>query len=110
MEPRDADPDGFKRLQRWKGAYSNIQIADFSYNPIALYLFFQKHHDQLAFVGPQFHTILTAQLAGVPLLPISYDNKVTQLLEHIGTQPIPINQLSDNQLQKFAEKFFKNRR
>ncbi|HXH26967.1 MAG TPA: polysaccharide pyruvyl transferase family protein [Candidatus Acidoferrum sp.] len=106
MEPQNVDPAGYKLIRNWAVKYKNIQAIDFSYNPLGLFLFFQKYHDQLALIGPQFHIIITARLAGVPFLPISYDNKVSQLLQSLGIEPIPIGKLSAGDAQRFIDDFY----
>ncbi len=89
MEPRHVDPQGYALLQAWQRAYPNVQITDFSFNPLGLFLFFQKYHQQLLFIGPQFHAILSAHLAGMSYLPLAYDNKVHNLLRVIAPQQAP---------------------
>jgi polysaccharide pyruvyl transferase WcaK-like protein len=106
MEPRSVDPAGYELLQTWQLEYQNIQIIDFSYNPMALFLFFQKYHNKLAFIGPQFHTIITAYLNKVPFLPIAYDNKVSELLKQMEQPVIPIKTLSQANIQAFAGLFY----
>lgn len=102
MEPRVVDPEGYKIISNWEKRYVNVKAIDFAYNPLALFLFFQEHKEKIVFIGPQFHVILTAHLTGVPFLPLAYDNKVHELLKTITkTQPIAINDLSQENLQLF---------
>lgn len=104
MEPQDVDPEGYEQMTKWQQKYDNVQIIDFTYNPLALFLFFKKHKRQLAFIGPQFHVILTAYLTGVPFLPLAYDNKVLELLKTItSAQPLSINDVSQDSLQMFID-------
>jgi hypothetical protein len=110
MEPRDVDPEGYALLLRWQEKYPHLVVADFSYNPIALYLWFKAHHHQLALVAPQFHLIIIAQMAGVAFLPIAYDNKVHELLAQGGHESIPINKLDSGALQRFADNFYESSR
>ena len=106
MEPRDVDPVGYKLISQWQRQYKNIQVADFAYNPLALFLFFKQHKEYLALIGPQFHCIITALLTGVPFLPITYDNKVLELLKQTTkAHPIQINDLSQDALQTFVNDF-----
>lgn len=103
MEPQDVDPEGYELMSKWQQQYDNVQIIDFTYNPLALFLFFKKHRRQLAFIGPQFHVILTAHLTGVPFLPLAYDNKVLELLKTItSATPLSINDISQDNLQAFV--------
>lgn len=103
LEPKSVDPTHWKQLQKWQRQFPNVQIIDFSFNPIALYLLFRKHHQNLLYVGPQFHAILTAHLNSVPFIPISYDNKVGALLIELGLSPIPIATVQPTMLQAFIE-------
>ena len=106
LEPRHVDPSGYELLQSWQKTYPNVQIVDFSFNPLALFLFFRKYHSQLVFIGPQFHAILSAHLTGVPYLPLAYDNKVTGLLERIAPQqkPFSIHSLRALDVQRFIDR------
>jgi polysaccharide pyruvyl transferase WcaK-like protein len=108
MEPKDVDPEGYKQLLAWQKAHGNLQIVDFSYNPIGLIQFFKANHEHLALIAPQFHLIITAELAGVPFLPMAYDNKVEQLLKQLGYDSIPIQQLQQSDLQQFIEEYLPN--
>lgn len=105
MEPRHVDPDGYKLLEQWKRAYPHIQIIDFAFNPLALFLLFRKHHNELVFIGPQFHAILSAHLTGVPYLPLAYDNKVHNLLQSIAPEaaPLPVQSLRTTDVQQFID-------
>lgn len=104
FEPRHIDPEGYGLLQSWQRCYKNVQILDFAFNPLALFLFFKKYREYLVFVGPQFHAILSAHLTGVPYLPLAYDNKVYNLLQAIAPQlqPVPIHTLSPEIVTSFV--------
>jgi len=103
MEPRDVDPEGYARLQQWQAARSYARVIDFSYNPVALYYLLHKHRNVLSYIGPQFHVLLIAHLAGVRLLPLAYDNKVSQLLEKLDYDgQIPISEVSSDHLRLFV--------
>ncbi|HEV7454547.1 MAG TPA: polysaccharide pyruvyl transferase family protein [Candidatus Saccharimonadales bacterium] len=106
MEPREVDPDGYALLEQWHASHSNVQILDFSFNPLALFLLFRRHHDRLVFIGPQFHAILSAHLTGVPYLPLAYDNKVQGLLHSIapGEIPITVQSLQTADVQQFIDR------
>lgn len=102
MEPQEVDPEGYELISAWQQQYTNVQIIDFDYNPLALFLFFKKHNQELAYIGPQFHVILTAHLTGVPFLPLAYDNKVLELLKTITpAKPLSIGNFSQESLQTF---------
>ncbi|MBC7942950.1 polysaccharide pyruvyl transferase family protein [Candidatus Saccharibacteria bacterium] len=106
MEPRDVDPTGYKLISKWQRQYNNVRTLEFTYNPFALFLYFKKHSKHMALIGPQFHCIITALLTGVPFLPITYDNKVLELLKNATrAQPIPIDDLSQNMVQLFINDF-----
>ncbi len=108
LEPRYVDPEGYALLRSLQRAYTNVRIIDFAFNPLALYVFFQKHHSQLLFVGPQFHAILSAHLTGVPYLPLVYDNKVHNLLQVIAPEavPLPVTALTANDIQTFITRHY----
>ena len=53
--------------------------------------------------------IMTAHLAGVPFMPIIYDNKVSQLLDQIGVPPknrLQIKEVSGGDLLEYANDFY----
>jgi polysaccharide pyruvyl transferase WcaK-like protein len=105
MEPRHIDPEGYKLLATLQQGRPNVHVIDFSYNPLALFALFAKHRDNLVYIGPQFHGIITAHLNHIPFLPVSYDNKVTQLLQKIGGEQqtiIPIADITPQHLQRLA--------
>jgi polysaccharide pyruvyl transferase WcaK-like protein len=105
MEPREVDPEGYALLKQWRAQFNNVQVLDFSFNPLALFLFFRRHHENLVFIGPQFHAILSAHLTGVPYLPLVYDNKVERLLHNIApdTAHIPVQGLQAADVQNFID-------
>lgn len=105
MEPRELDPGGFMLLKQWQREHGNAAVIDFDYNPLVLYKFFEKNHDKLSYVGPQFHVQLVAHLGGVPFLPLTYDNKVTALLSTIlpNETAIPIKSFTLGNLQAFTD-------
>jgi len=103
LEPRDVDPLGFDLITSWAAKYPQVQAIDFAYNPLTLLLFFKQHNKQLMFVGPQFHGILTAHLAGVPYMPLVYDNKTQELLNQVGVQAsYSLYNLSADELQNYV--------
>ena len=103
MEPRQVDPSGYKKLQKWQAARSNARVIDFSYNPVALYYLLQRYRHQLSYIGPQFHVLLIAHLAGLRLMPLAYDNKVSQLLSKLEYDgQIPISSVSSDHLRLFV--------
>lgn len=108
MEPRHVDPEGYRQLLNWQRDFPNLQIIDCGFNPLALFLFFRKHAENLVFIGPQFHGILTAHLNGLPYFPVVYDNKVLGLLKSIAPKltPIPLHSLTQNDLQQFIDHSF----
>jgi polysaccharide pyruvyl transferase WcaK-like protein len=103
LEPAVVDPEGYALLQEWQQKYPQLQIIDFTYNPLALLLFFKRYNNKLAVIGPQFHLIISAEVAGIPFLPIAYDNKVSLLVEKLGHVPISISKLTLPILNQFAK-------
>jgi len=108
MEPHNVDPEGHALIRSWQKKYRHVRVTDFSWNPLALFLFFQEHRDRLAFIGPQFHMIITAYLNGVPFLPIAYDNKVSELFKQTGEPAaIDLQALTYEDIQTFTGSFYK---
>jgi polysaccharide pyruvyl transferase WcaK-like protein len=108
LEPAVVDPAGYALLQEWQQKYPQLQVIDFTYNPLALLLFFKRHNNKLAVIGPQFHLIISAEIAGISFLPIAYDNKVSLLVEKLGHTSIPISQLTLPILNQFAKEHTTN--
>jgi polysaccharide pyruvyl transferase WcaK-like protein len=109
LESKTRSPQEHQQAQDWKAQYPNVQLLDFPHNPLALFLFFRKHHRDLALIAPQFHIIITAHLTRVPFSPIVYDNKVNALLSHIGIadqERIPMKAVNVGVMQQFADNFF----
>lgn len=104
MEPEEVDPTGYELIASWEEQYPNVQAIDFSYNPLALFIFFGKYHAQLVVVAPQFHLLITAHLNKVPFLPLVYDNKSKELLRNIGyTKTYSVYDLQLNDIETFVE-------
>jgi len=108
LEPKEIDPAGYQVLLQLQNAHPAAKIIDFQYNPLALFLLFRRHSRDLIFIGPQFHAILSAHLTGVPYLPISYDNKVRNLLAAIAPSgfQIPIQSLTAADTQVFINNLY----
>jgi len=107
LEPSSVDPEQAALLDKWKQKYPNVQTMSSLHNPLALFLFFKRHARQLAVIAPQFHAILTAHLTDVSFMPITYDNKVAELLAAIGCDaPLPIHAVRREHLQAFANSFY----
>lgn len=108
LVPRHVRPDGYELLSDWQKWQKQVKIFDFAFNPLALYYFFEKHREQLAVIGPQYHIIITAYQNGVPFMPIVYDNKVSELLTQIGDtrQPLPVSKLTQADIQAFIDSFY----
>lgn len=103
MEPPETFPEGHQLLKEWQEAYPHIQTVQTEHNPLALFLFFQKHQKNLTLIAPQFHAIITAHLNNVPFLPVVYDNKVAQLLQQTNAKkPIQIHELELSHISSFA--------
>jgi polysaccharide pyruvyl transferase WcaK-like protein len=108
MEPRTVDPENYQCILQWHEQYPNVHTIDFSFNPIALYLLFQKHANQLFYIGPQFHMIITAYIAHVPCFPLVYDNKVVELFKQIAptVQPFAVATVQAADMQPFVDAWY----
>lgn len=111
MVPRKVRPDGYELLSTWQKHSDHLRIFDFNFNPLALFYFFRKHKKQLAFIGPQYHGIITAHLNDVPYLPIVYDNKVAEILKEFKDKrkPISAESLAIKDIQQFIKDFYGSR-
>lgn len=109
LESEAKSPLEYAKARQWQRVFSNVQVLDFPHNPLALYLLFKKHHKQLGLIGPQFHIIITAHLAGAPFMPMVYDNKVAALLKQLAVpdyRHIPLSAVGRTNMQAFADNFF----
>ncbi len=100
-------------LHEWgrelKARHKRLSLLDFAHNPLTLFLFFRKHHDQLALIAPQLHLIITAYLTDTLFVPTVYDNKVSALLTHIGvpqSNQLPLGNLTGAGLQRFIDDYY----
>lgn len=112
LESEAKSPIEYARAREWRQLYTNVQLLDFPHNPLALCLLFQKHHERLALIGPQFHIIMTAHLAGAAFMPLVYDNKVAALFTNLSipvTEHISLAAVRRNHMQEFADNFFGGR-
>jgi polysaccharide pyruvyl transferase WcaK-like protein len=110
LESEAKSPLEYAKARQWQRVYPNVQLLDFPHNPLALYLLFKKHRQELALIGPQFHIIITAHLAGAPFMPMVYDNKVSALLKQLAISEdrhIPLSAVGRTNMQAFADSFFK---
>lgn len=94
-------PQGDALLAEITTRYSNTKRINTMVNPMALFGFFVANKSRMALIAPQFHAILSAHLAGIPFLPISYDNKVKELFRSIGAKPINVTNVKLDDLQHF---------
>lgn len=111
LESESKSPEEHLQAREWAKLYPNVRLLDFPHNPLALYLYFQKHSKQLTLIGPQFHIIITAHLTDVPFAPVVYDNKVDALFDQIGIsdeERIPIHDVEQATLQTFADNFYRS--
>jgi polysaccharide pyruvyl transferase WcaK-like protein len=108
LVPRRVRPDGYALLADWQKQHPNVRVFDLTFNPLALFYFFRKHHKNLVLIGPQYHIIVTAHVNGVPFLPVTYDNKVAELLGQFKDtrRPIPIGKLTLEDTQDFIDDIY----
>lgn len=109
LESETKSPEEYALARFWAQDYPNVRLLDFPINPLALYMYFQKHRKQLTVIGPQFHIIITAHLTDVPFAPLVYDNKVSALFDQIGIteeERIPVKRVKPSTLQTVADNFY----
>jgi polysaccharide pyruvyl transferase WcaK-like protein len=103
MENEAPGKDEYALARKWQKKYPHVRILEMPYNPLALMTFLKQYHDKFVLVGPQFHIILTAEIAGVPYLPVVYDNKVSELLKQVGVpRQIRLGDLEESHIQAFV--------
>ena len=73
-----------KQLQHIAKKQTNISYKKWEQNPILLVRLLQEKSEQITLISPQYHTQLIAHYTNVKFLPLSYDNKCTQLLNSLG--------------------------
>ncbi|MBU4216804.1 polysaccharide pyruvyl transferase family protein [Candidatus Parcubacteria bacterium] len=106
LEAGSVYEDGIVAMNEIRNECHNVFIADYEYNPVALYYFFKKHRDDLLIISPQFHGQLVAHLAGVKFLPVGYDNKNFELFKILNVKKYyNINQLTLQDLQSFVDNY-----
>lgn len=106
LELGEVDPGSLRTLESIQQRFAHVHILDAAINPLTLYALFHEYRDKLMLIAPQFHILLTAHLNGVPFLPISYDNKVKELLSHIGIEPakqIALEEVTEEAIQQFID-------
>jgi polysaccharide pyruvyl transferase WcaK-like protein len=104
LEPKEIDEDGYKLCKKLSDSLGNVDFLDLSYNPVALYLYLKKSVGNVISITPQYHGIALSHLAGVPLMPISYDNKCFEILKEIGHDvPISIFKVTEEEIQSFID-------
>lgn len=105
LEPKEIDPIGFEFIKNLSSKSENFFFSDFSFNPLSFLFFLQKNSKNFAVIAPQFHMIISAYLSGCGFFPMYYDNKVKELFKIINKKnPIKIEDLKEDDLQKFVEK------
>src|SRR5690606_11405248 len=102
MSELDSKDDAlYEMAKNWRRNHKHLRIIEAPYNPLALLAYIRQNRGRLALIAPQLHMIMTAHLAGVPFLPIVYDNKVSQLLDQIGIPQqvrVPLKNISSSDL------------
>ncbi len=109
LESESKDRGLYEEARALRKHHKHLRIIEAPYNPLTLFSFVKQNHRRLGLVAPQLHLIMTAHLAGVPFLPLVYDNKVSQLLGQIGVpakQRLALHEVSGGDLLKFASDFY----
>ncbi len=103
LEPSSTNQEGTELMERLTSTYSNALSYDFHHNPLELAALFQRHAHNSKLIAPQYHAQLTAHMVGMDFFPVSYDNKVGQLLQRIGKTPVAIEATDSDELNNFIE-------
>ncbi|QQS21415.1 MAG: polysaccharide pyruvyl transferase family protein [Candidatus Moraniibacteriota bacterium] len=98
FESKTIAPKLYSKMKALEQEHGNITASDFEYNPIAFILALKKHASNLYVIAPQYHVQISAHFAGIPFLPISYDNKVSEFHRNISKQSIAIHEMSETKI------------
>lgn len=112
LESERKDPELYKEARSWRRKHKHLRIIEAPYNPLTLFLYVRQNYKRLGLIAPQLHLLLTAYLNHVPFLPISYDNKVSQMFDQIGVAPqarYALAEVNGDDMQQFANDFFGGR-
>jgi polysaccharide pyruvyl transferase WcaK-like protein len=105
LEPATLFPEGAQLLSDLAARSANVQLLDCARNPLVVCKFFQDQAPRFRFITPQFHAIAMALYCGIPFFPVSYDNKVSQLITNSTHQRVvPIRGLTVGDLEVFLAK------
>ncbi len=108
LESEVKDKALYEAARDWRRKHKHLRIIELPYNPLTLFSYIKQNSGRLGLIAPQLHLIMTAHLTGVPFLPITYDNKVSQLLDQIGiskNKRLPLRDVTGYELQEFADNF-----
>jgi polysaccharide pyruvyl transferase WcaK-like protein len=105
LEPAAYFPEGARLLSDLAARSANVQILNSARNPLAVCAFFRQEASRFRFITPQFHAIVMALHCGIPFFPVSYDNKVSQLITNsTHQQVVPIRGMTVGDLEAFLTK------
>ncbi len=113
LESEAKDKGLYDEARALRKNHKHLRIIEAPYNPLTLFSFVKQNHQRLGLVAPQLHLIMTAHLAGVPFLPMVYDNKVSELLGQIGVpakKRLDLKEVSGGDLLEFASDFYGGRK
>lgn len=108
LESEVKDKAMHEAARNWRRKHKHLRIIELPYNPLTLFLYIKQNSKRLGLIAPQLHLIMTAHLTGVPFLPMTYDNKVSQLLDQIGiskNKRLQLKNITGYELQEFADNF-----
>lgn len=98
MEPSTVDIENYRYIQSIQEKYSNVLISDFSFNPLSFAHWLKLNNKNVTVIAPQYHMQMVAHLLGIKHMPISYDNKVTELLRDFEFKEKEIIKINDLEL------------
>jgi polysaccharide pyruvyl transferase WcaK-like protein len=107
LETKTIDMRDWLMFEQLAGEFGNIVLMDFDFNPMALLFLFRKYNKTSIVISPQLHGQMVAHLTNTPFLPISYDNKNTELFKLIGVSNfLDIHDVDYLKMQNFIDKFY----
>ncbi len=104
FESKDIDPGNMTILKDLTKDNGNISVSDFDYNPVSFYMYLKDYTDSVTVISPQFHGQIIAHLSGKKFMPISYDNKNSELFRQLNIgQEFAIKDMSIDMIEEFID-------
>lgn len=101
LEPSVVNKRGKTFIDSATQNHDNVYSYALHDNPLEIASFFKSHAEDANLVAPQYHAQLIAHQVGLDFLPLSYDNKVSQLHAQFNIPSILIEDTDESTLNSF---------